>query len=137
LVVAGTGTETVALYDKGLPGTTIGAGFNYTLFVQPNATSFSRFDNINADGQIGRSITPSVAGETLTLNGVLISGIGAPNPNSDYDGNTAAPLPQLWDDEAHDVTGVPVGSPPALNVVVDGQGGDCLTTIAHVVASSP
>ena len=137
MVLAGTGTETVALYDKGLPGTTIGAGFNYTLFVQPNATSFSRFDNINADGQIGASITPSIAGETLTLNGVLISGAGAPNPNSDYDGNTGAPLPQLWDNEAHDITGVPVGSPPSLNVVVDGTGGDCLTTIAHVVETSP
>src|SRR6202023_4242280 len=101
---------------------------NYTLFVESERTSFSRFDNINADGQIGTSITPNpiagTPGETLTLNGVLISGIGAPNPNSDYDGNTAAPLPQLWDDEAHNVTGVPVGSPPALNVVVDGQGGD-------------
>jgi hypothetical protein len=137
LVVAGTGTNTVSLYDKGLPGTTIGAGFNYTLFVATGTTSFSRFDNINADGQIGTSLSPSIAGETLTLNGVLISGIGAPNPNSDYDGNTGAPLPQLWDDEAHDITGVPVGSPPALNVVVDGVGGDCLTTIAHVVATSP
>src|ERR1700730_3238557 len=114
---------------------------NYTLFVESERTSFSRFDNINADGQIGTSITPNpiagTPGETLTLNGVLISGIGAPNPNSDYDGNTAAPLPQLWDDEAHDVTGVPVGSPPALNGVLDGQGGDCLTTIAHVVETSP
>jgi hypothetical protein len=137
LVIAGTGTETVALYDKGLPGTTIGAGFNYTLFVQSNATSFSRFDNINADGQIGDSLTPFLAGETLALNGVLISGAGAPNPNSDYDGNTGAPLPQLWDNEAHDITGVPVGSPPSLNVVVNGTGGDCLTTIAHVVETSP
>jgi hypothetical protein len=71
------------------------------------------------------------------LNGVLISGAGAPDANSDYDGVTSgSPLPLLWDDAAHDITGVPVGSPPALNVVVNG-GGDCLTTIAHVVASSP
>jgi len=141
LVIAGTGTETVALYDKGLPGTFFGS-VNYTLFVQSTAASFSRFDNISADGQIGASITPQsgVAGETLTLNGVLISGAGAPNPNSDYDGNTGAPLPQLWDNEAHDITGVPVGSPPSLNVVVSNGGAlafDCVTTIAHVVETSP
>jgi hypothetical protein len=63
LVVAGTGTNTVSLYDKGLPGTTIGAGFNYTLFVATGTTSFSRFDNINADGQLGSSISPFIAGE--------------------------------------------------------------------------
>jgi hypothetical protein len=139
LVVAGTGTNTVSLYDKGLPGTFLG-GTNYTLFVQPTTTSFSRFDNINADGQIGRSITPFANGEDLLLNGVLISGIGAPNPNSDYDGNTAAPLPQLWDNEAHDITGVPVVDPATgiidLHVVVTG-GNDCLVTVAHVVESSP
>jgi len=117
---------------------------NYTLFVESERTSFSRFDNINADGQIGTSITPNpiagTPGETLTLNGVLISGIGAPNPNSDYDGNTAAPLPQLWDNEAHDITGVPVVDPATgiidLHVVVTG-GNDCLVTVAHVVESSP
>jgi len=141
LVLAGTGTETVSLYDKGLPGTFIGSA-NYTLFVQPTTTSFSRFDNINADGQIGSSITPfaGAVGEDLLLKGVSISGPGEPNPNSDYDGNTGAPLPLLWDSEAHDVTGVPVVDPATgvadLNVVVNG-GGDCLTTIAHVVESSP
>jgi hypothetical protein len=71
----------------------------------------------------------------------LISGAGAPNPNSDYDGNTAAPLPQLWDDEAHDVTGVPVTDPTTsavdLHVVVDGTPGDCVTTVADAVATSP
>ena len=141
LVVAGTGTNTVSLYDKGLPGTFFGSA-NYTLFVATGTTSFSRFDNINADGQIGTSITPQsgVAGEDLVLNGVSISGAGEPNPNSDYDGSTGAPFPLLWDNEAHDITGVPVTDPVTgvldLNVVVNG-GGDCLTTVAHVVASSP
>ncbi|HEX3494271.1 MAG TPA: hypothetical protein VHT48_02680, partial [Methylocella sp.] len=66
-------------------------------------------------------------------------------PNGDYDGNTGAPLPLLWDDEAHDVGDVPVTDPATstvdLNVVVHGSGDrvsvDCLTTVAHVVASSP
>jgi hypothetical protein len=145
LVVAGTGTNTVSLYDKGLPGKFIGNA-NYTLFVATGTTSFSRFDNINADGQIGGSITPiaGLTGEDLSLNGVLISGAGAPNPNGDYDGNTGAPLPLLWDDEAHDVTGVPVTDPATsavdLNVVVIAAvtaRNDCLVTVAHVVASSP
>jgi hypothetical protein len=141
LVVAGTGTNTVSLYDKGLPGTFIGST-NYTLFVAPGTTGFTRFDNISGDGQIGTSITPTsgTAGEDLVLNGVSISGAGEPNPNSDYDGTTAGPLPQLWDDEAHDITGVPIIDPKTsaldLNVVVNG-GGDCVTTIAHVVESSP
>jgi hypothetical protein len=142
LVVAGTGSNTVSLYDKGLPGTFFGST-NYTLFVASGTTSFARFDNINADGQFGFSITPSAGlpGEDLVLNGVLISRAGAPDPNSDYDGVTSgSPLPLLWDDAAHDITGVPVVDPatgvPDLNVVVNGSG-DCLTTIAHVVASSP
>jgi hypothetical protein len=142
LVVAGTGTNTVSLYDKGLPGTFIGST-NYTLFVQPTTTSFVRFDNINADGQVGVSITPNLgffAGENLKLNSAFISGASFPNPNSDYDGSTGAPLPQLWDNEAHDVTGVPVKDPVTsavdLNVVVLGAL-DCLTTVAHVLATTP
>jgi hypothetical protein len=148
LVLAGTGTGTVSLYDKGLPGEFVGST-NYTLFVQPSTTGFSRFDDINADGQIGPGITPQagVPGKVLLLNGVEISGSNlytpfttAPNPNSDYDGSTGAPLPQLWDNEAHDISGVPVMDPITsaidLNVVVNG-GTDCLVTIAHVVGSSP
>jgi hypothetical protein len=149
LVLAGTGTNTVSLYDKGLPGEFEGSA-NYTLFVAPGTTGFTRFDNINADGQIGASITPvaGVAGKDLTLNGVLISGSNlyatlttGPDPNSDYDGVTSgSPLPLLWDDAAHDITAVPPIDPTTsttdLNVVVSG-GTDCLVTVAHVVESSP
>jgi len=142
LVIVGSGSSTVNIFD---PSTTPGGlgvtffsttlSYTQTLFGAPSGGPVL-FDTFGADGQVGRSRTDtaSVTGETTYINNSPISGpgIGAPNSDSDWNGNSGAPLPQLWDDHGHDISEVSLGSPPALRVSIKSFG-DCLTTVANVV----
>jgi hypothetical protein len=140
LVIVGTGTYTVEIYDKAIPsGKTFKGALSYSLTLPVAAKGTSTlWDSIGADGQIGKSRTPgSGFTETTTINGVGISGPGALNANSDWDGSSGWPLPQLWDDTGHDIT---AATPPgttklAVTIVsVPGSFVDCISTVANVVA---
>jgi len=142
LVIVGSGSSIVNIFDpsttpSGLGVTFISTTLSYTetLLGTPSGGPVL-FDTFGADGQVGasRAETASVTGETTYINNSPISGpgIGAPNSDSDWNGNSGAPLPQLWDDHGHNISEVSLGSPPALSVSIKSFG-DCLTTVANVV----
>ncbi|HUO17708.1 MAG TPA: hypothetical protein VMX38_22185 [Verrucomicrobiae bacterium] len=132
LVVLKTGTHVVSVFDS-QAGITFAGPLSYTLSLLVPTTGQVLWDNIGADGQLGTSLTPTVTGKTTTVNGTLVAGPGAPDMDSDWDGSAGWPLPELFDVTGHDVTiAAPAGS-LALNVAFQAQG-DCVTTIADVVA---
>jgi hypothetical protein len=139
LVVVGTGDKTVNIYDQGISGKTFNKSkLTYNLLLGSTAApSEARFDNIVADGQIGAGRRPySIAtGETITINGTKISGLGSTLIDSASDGTSGWPLPQLWDDTGHDITDLAAGNNKL--VVEHSSGGDCLTPIANVVSFTP
>ena len=151
LVVVGTGTGTVYLFDKGIAGHTFGnhtnpETYNYSLLLTSATTGGQvLFENIGADGQIGSSRTagilsanqPYLAAKQSLINNQLIAGpynAEYIDYDSDWNGNSAAPLPRLWDDVGHDITAVAPAGTKTLNVSVTTQG-DCLTPVANVVAA--
>lgn len=139
LVVVGTGTGNVAIFDAGVAGGTFSGTTSYTLSI-PNGgvqTTPVLWDNIGADGQVGSSRAAGLANEQTFINNVQIGGPGAPSnavTDSDWDGSSGWPLPQLWDDTGHSLptSAAPVGA-TALNVRFVSQG-DCLTPVANVIA---
>ncbi len=151
LVVVGSGTGTVSLFDKGLAGKTFGVKtnpqtFSYTLRL-PSPTTGGQvlFDSIGADGQIGASRTagdvsrsqPYLAAKATQINGQVVAGPYNDeyiDYDSDWNGNAAAPLPRLWDDVGHDITTVAPSGTSTLNVSITTEG-DCLTPVANVVAA--
>jgi hypothetical protein len=151
LVVVGTGTGTVYLFDKGLAGKTFGnhtnpETFTYTLsLAAATAGAQVLFENIGADGQIGVSRTagnvspsePFLAAKATQINGQLVAGPFSASfidYDSDWNGNAAAPLPRLWDDVGHDITSVAPRGTKTLKISVTTQG-DCLTPVANVIAA--
>lgn len=129
LVIVGTGSQTVAIYDS--QSAEFSAAYTYSLTL-PSATGASlRFDTIGADGQVGGSTSASAAssGETVSINGTQISGPGAPDSDSDWNGTIGGPLPQLWDDTAHTFA-INAGT-SVLNVTTTPPG-DCLVAVANV-----
>jgi len=144
IVLIYNGTATVDVFDAGLAGSFIVAPFTYTLNLS-GTSAVQTWDSIAADGQVGgalplggRTAILGISGETTTINGHKIVGPGpAPAPNSDFDGSSGWPLPQLWDDTGHDIT--VVGSTNALTITVGppvggGLSGDCMTGVANIVA---
>jgi hypothetical protein len=90
-------------------------------------------DSFGADGQIGASRNATSSGDTVSVNGTLISGTGVTNvPSGDWDGSAGWPLPQLWDDTGHDISTAAAGA-SSLAVSINAPG-DCLITVANVVA---
>src|SRR5579863_2901518 len=138
LVIVGTGTGNVAIYDVPLAGTEwdMANPLNYVLTLPAAATgALTLWDNIGDDGQIGTSRTavPGVSLETTTINAVAISGgAGALDNDSDWNGSSGFPLPQLWDDTGHDITKATPAGTAVLNVAFAANG-DCLNAIANVV----
>ena len=150
LVVVGTGTGRVSIFDKGIAGKTFGnhtnpESFAYTLDL-PTATNGGQvlLDNIGADGQIGESRTagdskedqPYLAAELTEISGQIAAGPFSATYvdfDSDWNGNAAAPLPRLWDDVGHDITAFAPSGTKSLSISVTTQG-DCLTPVANVVA---
>jgi hypothetical protein len=138
LVIVGTGTGNVAIYDVPLASTEwdMANPLNYALTLPAAATgTLTLWDNIGDDGQIGTSRTavPGISLETTTINAVAISGgAGALDNDSDGNGSSGYPLPQLWDDTGHDITKATPAGTAALNVAF-ASNGDCLNAIANVV----
>lgn len=135
IVVVGTGTGTVAIYDKGLAGKTWASGwlaYRLGLPIATSATPHTILDVIGADGQTGMSRDSYLAGEKTTVNDVLIAGPGSKHNDSDWNGSAGLSLPQLWDNVGHDISeATPLGT-TFLNVGMMSSG-DCLTTVANVV----
>jgi hypothetical protein len=145
LVIVGTGTSTVSIYDAGFTATTFATltkGLLYTLNL-PRVASGGLWDNIGADGQSGdgRSAVPLISLKTITINGVVMAGPGglaSDNPRFPYNteagwnGYAGLPIPQLWDDTGYDISGAIAGSSTAT-IKVD-PGDDCVCTVANVVA---
>jgi hypothetical protein len=136
LVIVGTGTGTIGIYDCPLSGNFILGSFSYTLTL-PRATnpgSTTLWDNIGADGQFGASRLDdaALAQETTTINGVPLAGPGSGYNDSDWNGSSGLPLPQLWDDTGHDITQATQPSLPTLEIAITAPA-DCLTAVANVV----
>lgn len=139
LVVVGTGTRSVAIFDRGISAATFSATSGYTLGLPGGVKNPPvLWDHIGADGQLGTSRVASIANEATFINNVQISGPGASGvtavTDSDWDGSAGWPLPQLWDDTGHSLSAsiAPVGT-PSLAVRFESHG-DCLAPIANVVS---
>jgi hypothetical protein len=135
LVIVGTGMGTVGIYDRPLSGNLIDVSFSYTLDLPVAANGvLTLWDNIGADGQSGvsRSADPFVSQETTTINGSLIAGPGSDYNDSDWNGSSGLPLPQLWDDTGHDITLAILPGATRLNITIDAPT-DCVTTVANIV----
>ena len=134
LVVIKQGTHIVSVFDN-IAGMTFSGTLTYILKFLTPTSGLVLWDNIGADGQSGDSLAPNpqVAGEKTFINGVQIAGPGAPNGDSDWNGSAALPLPQLFDVTGHNLTSVAPPGTTALGVRIVAQG-DCITTIANIVA---
>ena len=91
------------------------------------------WDNIGADGQLGSSRAPGASNEATTINGVLVAGPGGAVTDSDWDCSSGWPLPQLWDDTGHDISGAVDKGTTGLKVNFHTIS-DCLTPVANVVS---
>ena len=147
LVVVGTGTGTVALYDQNLAGQVFASdeGLSYTLLLPITATNANSvlFSEIGGDGQVfngDNNFDPGEANKVTSINGNPVAGFTAPDPIPDWDGIAGVPIPQLWDTATHDVTSAASGT--SLAISIDGaqnesNAGDCLLTVANVVEIVP
>ena len=144
LVIVGTGVagQRVVIYDAGLAGNTFrgDTGLSYSLTL-PVATTgkLTLLDNIGADGQEGASRLAKAgnANERTTINGVNVAGPGSVANDSDWNGSSAKPLPQLWDDTGHDITSATPKGTTVLNFEIQRLGSsstiDCMTTVANII----
>lgn len=168
LVIIGTGLEplsiggNVTLFDNGLSGKTFASfpgptpGTKYTLFVSPSSPRGSEpltITFIGADGQNGfvRDIFAtrdfkeilSVSDETTIINQQPVAGPGSPATDSDWNGSSGFPLPQLWDDTRHNNTfqGAGGGGGGFFDIVFASKSNtlpsDCLTPVANIVSWTP
>jgi hypothetical protein len=142
LVMIGGGAGTVSLYDAGLAGVTFApnpAPFNYVLNLPVPAPGVrALLDNIGADGQhvaVSRLAVNSISDETTTVNGFPIAGPGSYYNDSDWNGSSGWPVPELWDDTGHDISVPAPKGAAVLNIVINSAlaPADCLTPVANVV----
>jgi len=145
LVIVGTGPagQRVVIYDTGFAGATFrgDTGLAYSLTL-PAATNgkLTLLDNIGADGQEGTSRLAKAgnADERTSINGLNFAGPGSVTNDSDWNGSSGKPLPQLWDDTGHDITAATPAGTTILNVEIQRLGSsatiDCMTTVANIVA---
>jgi hypothetical protein len=142
LVLIGTGQSIVDLFDKRLAGNEFGgATFNYKLALSAPTTGSVEveMDSFGADGQIGtaRQMTTIEDTETVSTNGIQISGRGVPDgpfdPDSDWNGSSGFPLPQLWDDVGHEITIAAPAGTSNLDVSINSPN-DCIITVGNVVS---
>lgn len=136
MVVVGSGVGTVSIYDAGLAGATFGAGLTYILPLPVPAPGVrTLIDNIGADGQHGpasRQGIPPFSVENTNINGFASAGPASGYNDSDWNGSSGFPMPELWDDTGHDITPATPAGTPALNINI-ANGADCLTPVANVV----
>ncbi|HKB98944.1 MAG TPA: hypothetical protein VKD23_09180 [Terriglobales bacterium] len=143
LVVVGTGTANVGLLD-GQAGTTF-VGTTFSNYYQLPATTASGsrvlLDNFGYDGQIGasRSIFSPTSNETSSVSGypsltfVQVAGPGGETSNSDWDGSSGWPLPQLWDDTGYDISNA-FAAGDTFVLVNYTSGNDCIGTVGAVIS---
>jgi hypothetical protein len=136
MVIVGNGVGTVSIYDAGLAGATFGAGLTYTLALPLPAPGVrTLIDNIGADGQHGpasRLANPPFSVENTAINGFPTAGPASGYNDSDWNGSSGFPMPELWDDTGHDITPAAPKGTPVLNINIV-NGADCLTPVANVV----
>lgn len=139
LVIVGTGTATVSIYDVGFAGRMFFDILTYQLnsFVSVANAVEVVFHNIGADGQIGVGVAASASTSTepTFLNSRRIAGPSSPANDSDWNGGVAGPLPQLWDNTTHNVTfQARAGSAPNVLPFIVAAPDDCVVTVANVVS---
>lgn len=137
LVTITTGSHYVTVYDGQAGMLLFPPSLSYTLspFIGTPGGPI-RFDTIAADGQVGSSTTatPGVSMEQTFITNIpiQIAGTGSPtNTDSDWNGNSGAPLPQLFDVTGHSFT---PRAPVSLLSVTYTSGGDCGNIIANVAS---
>jgi hypothetical protein len=138
IVIVGTGTARVAIYDLGLAGKMFFDQLSYKLNLPVTVVGSSEvlLHTIGADGQIGSGVkaTAAIAGEVTTLNGVKIAGPGSPAPG-DWNGSIASPLPQLWDNVTHDVTTAAKANAATTQMTFGVKAlNDCVVSVANVMS---
>ncbi len=142
MVLIGSGTGTVSIFDAGYAGITFIAypSAEYILDLPVKSPGGKTlFDNIGADGQHGDSYVAerSYGDEVTSINGKLVAGPGSSYTDSDWNGSSGYPLPQLWDDTGHDITSSVPKNTSTLTVEITvgaASSYDCLTTVANVVS---
>lgn len=148
IVAVANGGGIISVYDAGLAGKTFfgNPGVVYSLVTPAPVDSAIRvfWHNIGADGQSAPAVpaltaTDIISNETTTVNSVRVAGDGAPDRDSDWNGGSADPVAQLWDNTAHDLTlaGDAAAIPNRLVVrfakTTPAGVSDCLTPVANVV----
>jgi len=130
----------VSIYDKGLAGRTFisGGGLAYNLVLPiPTPGHRTLIENVGADGRhtlgASRLAVPGVTSETTTIGGPAFAGPGSAYWDSDWNGSSGLPVPELWDDTGHDITALGAGLPNLPITVSQPGGGDCLTPVVNVV----
>ena len=130
----------VSIYDRGLAGNTFvsGGGLAYNLILPvPTPGKRTLIDNIGADGKhtfgASRLAVPAFTSETTTIGGPAFSGPGSVYWDSDWNGSSGLPVPELWDDTGHDITALGAAVPNLPVTVSQPGGGDCLTPVVNVV----
>jgi hypothetical protein len=142
LVIVGTGSATVSIYDSGLAAKTFhgNPGLSYSLTLPVAAPGvLTLLDNIGADGQEGKSRTAvaGLADENTEINSVFVAGPRSTFNDSDWNGSSGKPIPQLWDDVGHNITAATPKGTTSLSVTIANEGEstyDCMTTVANVVS---
>lgn len=143
LVIVGTGPSgsRVVIFDSGIAGKTFhgNPGVSYTLTL-PAATTgkLTLFESIGADGQEGTSrlAGSGYADESTYINGVYVAGPFSLFNDSDWNGSSGKPIPQLWDDVGHNITTATPSGTKTLSIAIGNEGEsdfDCMTPVANVV----
>lgn len=147
LVIIGTGSANVGVID-GQAGTTFAEATlsnSYSL-PAPVVLGVVLLDNIGYDGQIGDSRTivsgagfsstnetTNITGEPSGISVLVVGNPGGETGDSDWDGSSGWPLPQLWDDTGHDISNAFAAGDTSLLVSYTSTW-DCLGTVAAVIS---
>lgn len=136
LVLIFNGPNTVSLYDSGLAGQTLlGGTLTYTLRLPTTYTTYLRYDNIGADGQIGfgRQPTADTSKEETFVGATKIAGPSSVYNDSLWNGGVSGPVPQLWDTTAIDLS---TTLSPGISTLglTHTAAADCITPVANVIA---
>ena len=148
LIIVGPGTGTVYGWGGSLFSgfTVFGGSIDYLLGIPtaPTPGAVANLVSMVADGQIGTGAYTASAGlavKSTAINGVTVAGAGSPIlPGSILNGDTAAPLPRLFDVAEIDIGTMgafanPSSTPgfPASMAFHVEAGTDCLTLMAHAL----
>jgi hypothetical protein len=139
LVVVGTGDGAVTLYDQGLSGNMFNDALSYSLVLPRNVRSANvvLWHNVGADGQRGDSaFVPDheMMQEFTVINGMRVVGPVSPSHDSPWNGKSGLPLPQLWDNETHDITEAAKAGDGTHLSIRHVSRADCVAEVVNVVA---